>query len=353
MLIIILPANILLTKSEGSFHFLVFQGGMRVIRVKADVTIHPDRVRSIIEKNYGVDVFSLEQVRAVYKVETSKGIYGFKNAEELLDLPFVVDCLQKMKKNGFPRVPDFLYAMDGQLLVYDENEAYFMEEWLDLKELPKHSRPYWEKIGEALANFHQASCSIGRPAPFHSRNRWGKQHVSIKKGYKRLLTLKSRFPSIPLLDYLQYRCEIAYEYIKNIAYEEIAYSGVWCHKGLQRRNIMLDHTMEIWFIDFETLSYAERVADLAHFLRQHADDYGWNPDSILRFLQSYQSGLADPIQQQEWSFFLSSLFYPKRWIAKFPQIYHDEYQLQRALDQEYQKEQSLRYLSRLLLSSRR
>ncbi|PTM53200.1 phosphotransferase [Desmospora activa] len=286
-----------------------------MFRVKADVTIDQKKIKAIITRDYDLEVIALERVRAVYKVYTDKGTYGFKNAEELPDLPFIADCLQQIKKNGFNRIPHLLFSKQGELLVHEDGESYFMEHWLKLRELPSHSLPHFTEIGSALAHFHEASCGISKPDSNNPRSQWGTHHSFLIKSKKLLDRWQQddRYKDDTetwLLRFLRYRCEMALHFIQTAPQD--AQYGVWCHNALQHRNLMLDDSNEVWLIDFETLAYRERVWDLAHFLEYHARPLDWHPHACQLFLNTYQVSVKTPIQQQEWNLFFSYLAFPKR-----------------------------------------
>lgn len=295
--------------------------GTCMTRVKADVRIGPDRIKSLIKKHYSLKTLSIEKVRGVYKVETSSGVYGFKNAEELPDLPFIAGCLQKLKENGFTRIPGFLLTKNGEFLIHDHDGTYFMEEWLDfLKEVPRKSFPYLKKIGEALADFHNASLNIPVPNKENFRFQWGKRHNFLQKAFHYISNWKqqdSRRSFSPyfsleysILDFLHERCWLAYEWIKDV--QSVPQSAVWCHGSLHHKNIMLDPQEQIWFIDFEKMVYSERVLDLAQLLQYHAFPYSWNLKVVQTFLQAYSSRVSVPVDQEEWKMFVSHLVYPRR-----------------------------------------
>ncbi|WP_054949726.1 phosphotransferase [Numidum massiliense] len=298
-----------------------------MIKVKADVRISPDLVRTLIGKHYQLDVYSLEKVRAVYKVTTSQGVYGFKNAEELLDLPFIASCLQQIKQNGFTRVPGLTLTQAGELLMHHGGEAYFMEEWLDLREVPRNSFPYLEKIGIALADFHRASRHIGPPTANSDRFLWGTRHALLQEIYKNILRMKQMqvagkqalSPHILApgqVNFLLNRCSLAYQTIKHLSPQRLLQmepdAATWCHGGLHRKNIMLDKKKRIWLIDFETFVYTDRVMDLAQLLQYHAPRYKWHPHVAYTFLKAYLSCLPRSLTDAEWTMFVSYLAFPRR-----------------------------------------
>ncbi|MFC4769391.1 phosphotransferase [Effusibacillus consociatus] len=291
--------------------------------IRAEVKLPPDTVKSLILKHYGLQVRSLEKVRAVYKVETPFGIFGFKNAEELPDLPFIANCLRKIRQNGFERMPDFLLSNSREYLIDYDGESYFMEEWLDVVEVPKESFPFLEKIGTALRDFHHAAKGV-MPEQASHRFEWGKRQKFLVDAYYKIRSWKQHRSANPLevqiLDFLHYRCSLAYEYLQGVSPDSLLKtcpeSAVLCHGGLHHKNIMLDPDNQIWFIDFETMVYAERVLDLAQFLQYHAAPYQWNPLIVHTFLQAYQSRLSVPVSREEWKIFFSYLAFPRRFYNR-------------------------------------
>lgn len=306
-----------------------------MIRVKADVDITPEAVKSIITTHYGLEVLAVEKVRGVYKVETPRGMYGFKNAKELLDLPFIADCLRKIRENGFKRIPDFIFSKNDHLLIHQDRETYFMEEWLDLREVPRYSYPYLKRIGIALADFHLATRTVPAPSRESPRYQWGLRHAFLEKCHQRLLRWRKQYACVPskqsrslecfILDYLLKRCRMAYQHIQGVSSSLIdtdLYAAVWCHGGLHPKNIMLDKQENIWLIDFETMVYSERVMDLAQLLQYHASTYYWHPHVVHRFLRAYNSRLPTPISRQEWQLFLSYLTFPRRFHTRMMRYFN-------------------------------
>ncbi|TCS82500.1 phosphotransferase [Tepidibacillus fermentans] len=294
--------------------------------LSANVDLSENIVKTLIEEHYGIDVYSMKKIRAVYKVNTSHGSFGFKGAEELPDLPLIAEYLKKIREKGFIKIPKLLRSKEGKYLIHFEDKDYFMEEWLELQELPNHSYPYVQLIGEALADFHQATVGI-RPEQDSPRYEWGKRPSFLFRAYQKLTKMKEKFLyqsshslEVKILDFLLERCSLAYQYIKNVDYNKLLSShpesAALCHGGLQHRNIMLDHKGEVWFIDFETLSYAERVKDLAHFLEHHAKPYDWDSNMVFTFLHGYQSKLSTPINDMEWRIFFSYLAFPTRFYRR-------------------------------------
>lgn len=319
---------------------------------RAEVSLHPEVVKSLVEWHYGLTVVSLNKVRAIYHVITPSGQFGFKSAEELPDLPFVASCLEQIRDNGFERTPRFRRSLAGDYLITHEKQTYFLEEWLSCEEIPKNSFPYLEKIGITLADFHRASRGIVPDRQSH-RFEWGQRRERLQQTYSWIVNWRLQLALSPqereILDFMLYRCQIAYVYIQQISpkllIDRYPETAVLCHGGLHHKNLMIDQKQNIWLIDFETLAYTERVMDLAQFLQYHAIVYGWNPRVVDTFLRAYTSRLERSIGPEEWNMFLSYVAFPRRILNRAVRYFENPtrppaflIKLRETLEQEVHKE---------------
>lgn len=323
---------------------------------RAEVCLPPETVKALVKQHYGMKVIALEMVRAVYRVTTPLGLFGFKNADELEDLSSVASCLDYIRRGGFGNMPRFSPALTGDYLIHHENQSYFLEEWMSGEEVPKKSLPYLEKIGCALADFHRAAKGMV-PDRRSQRFEWGqrKQRLEIARlhleRWRRELALSPQEREIT--DFLLYRCRLALDYIRPVSLELLAAlypeAAVLCHGGLHHKNIMIDGEHNIWFIDFETLTYTERVMDLAQLLQYHAVVYNWDRRVVDMFLSAYTSRLDRPVCPEEWNVFLSYIAFPRRFVNRMHRYYdHPErpavllLKLQETMAQDTAKESFLR-----------
>ncbi|MGF7089328.1 CotS family spore coat protein [Kroppenstedtia sanguinis] len=275
----------------------------------------------------------------------------------------IASCLRHIKENGFQRIPEPVATPSRKLLVSHQGEFYFMEEWLDPKEIPPHSLPYFKKMGVALAKFHRASAGLPPPKSVPDRNRWGKHPALLAKAGKRLETwsrqVRNASAEAPAqLAFLSTRCQLAQQTIQEVSlhilFQTQPQSAVWCHNALQHRNIMLDRQEQFWWIDFETLAYAERVRDLAHLLEYHAAPYGWPPDAVQQFLSAYESACSIPLSREEWLLLRGHLTFPERLYKRARRCFgrshsrsKDWHELRKGLQREQMKESLLQHLALL------
>jgi CotS family spore coat protein len=323
---------------------------------RAEVTLHPEEIASLISAHYGLKVHSLVKVRAIYRADTEAGSFGFKNAAELPDLPVIAERLRRIRRNGFPHIPDFLPTAGGEYLIRHKGEAYFMEQWIESEEIPKQSFPYLHKIGSALADFHRAAGGIEFPRSSR-RYEWGKRGSYLLRAYHLIEAWRRKPPLASrerdILDFLHYRCALAYEYVRHVRTDLIRWhrpeAAVLCHGGLHHKNMMIDRRQNIWFIDFETCAFAERVFDLAQLLQYHAAPYDWNRLVVDRFLQAYVSRLQRPIARGEWNVFFSYIAFPRRFYNRMVRYFGNPerppeffLKLKETLDQDTAKENFLR-----------
>ncbi|TJY44073.1 hypothetical protein E5161_01355 [Cohnella pontilimi] len=329
--------------------------------IRAEVQLDPEIIQTLVQEHYGLPVLSLQKVRAIYKVFTPYGAFGFKNAEELPDLPLVARLLDRIRLGGFDRIPSFLRTIRGSYLVIHDNQTYFMEKWVELPEVPKLSYPNLASIGWALADFHRSAQGIIPPTE-SPRFEWGKRKGFLAEALRKLRQWK-RYRNKPeenkILDFLFYRCNWALESIRCCSPQRLSArcpdAAVLCHAGLHHKNILVDHQNKIWFIDFETLTYAERVMDLAQLLQYHASAYRWNPAVVNRFLYAYMSRIPAPLAPDEWKLFFSYLAFPRRFYNRMVR-YFDSLdrppelllKLQETMDQDLEKEYYLQKIQEFI-----
>jgi thiamine kinase-like enzyme len=210
-----------------------------------------------------------------------------------------------------------------------------------------------------LADFHQASRSVPPDYTNHIRYFFGLRQRFLEKMYRKLhgwRKTSSQPIELAQLDFALHRLDQAYSYIKDVPVDSIAHTAVWCHGGLQHRNIMLDHQDQVWLIDFETLTFMERVADLAQFLQYHGFKYGWAPSAVQIFLDAYNDRLDVPISMEERKWFLSYLTFTKRMASRLNRYFgnrnrtpKDFIKCKETLDKEFKKEGVLLQVHKQLL----
>ncbi|KIL37574.1 hypothetical protein SD71_02900 [Cohnella kolymensis] len=315
------------------------------------VALKKHQVKDMIFKHYGLTVHSIKKIRGILKILMDKGIYSFKNAEELPDLDFVVRCLRVIRQNGFPFIPQLVPTVTGETKVSFEGESYYLDQWIEGDELPA-GKNNEDLLGKALASFHRASqrIIIGSNS---TRNGYGKRHAFLLDGNIKLHnwlqkgTLVTDFDK-QALRFLTYRCWLAYSYIKDVPAHPQTVIPALCHGSPHHENILVDSRNNIWFIDFESLVYAERMLDVAQLIHYYGYPFEWDSAVVHRLLNSYQRHHGTPISKAEVRYFLSYLAFPRRLYNAMNKHFdneassdkHDK-KLKKLIEQEYAKERFL------------
>ncbi|WHY73092.1 phosphotransferase [Fictibacillus enclensis] len=273
---------------------------------------------SLINTNYGLNVHSVERILSIPKVYTNGGIFGFKNANELNDLPFVSQCIEWIKQNGFPFIPSVLPCKNGQVYFEHNNELYYMEEWVKGKDILFADLPLIERIGSALARFHQAAEGAAPPADSF-RMEFGKRAEKLNRIHQDIQRWKSGYEAVPewtmepwMLDRLEMRCRLSFSYLDQGQTDHARVKGVLSHGSLHQRNILLNTEGEVYLIDVESLLFAERTYDLASFIHYFAPSHQWNPSVMHRLIKGYHRGASEPLSYPEWRHLFSFLAFPRR-----------------------------------------
>ncbi|WP_026676857.1 phosphotransferase [Fictibacillus gelatini] len=301
------------------------------------VSLSDHVIRRLLAHHYGLTVHSIHRVLDIPKVVTDRGTFGFKNAVELPDLSFIHHSIKQIK-NHYPYIPGIVPLLSGDVLLSFEDEIYYLEEWMDAEDVLFADDYLGEEIGAAIARFHAAAKGLV-PDKKSFRFEWGNRRKKLRKVYKKIQDWKKNHYDLPeflyernILDFLEARCSLAYQYIENVSYstlwEDNPDCAVLCHGSLHQRNILIDGKRNIYFIDIESLSYAERVYDLASFIHYFAPYKGWNPLFIYRFIRGYQQNLTRPLSLDEWRCFFSYLAFPRRLYSWMHRHFDKSYEME-------------------------
>jgi Ser/Thr protein kinase RdoA (MazF antagonist) len=300
------------------------------LQIQAKTELDEDKIQQLVESHYGYQVYHVQNVRAVYKLETDHGFIAFKSAKKMNDIEFIDSVIQHVHAHRFSRVPTLRKTKENKLLLHHEQEKYVVEQWLpaDVQEVNPHKRDWLYPAGEAVAQFHRAVSHF----PIHKipkkriRKSWGKWFLS-----KYQIIKNARYPEDTNRWFLA-RIKRAKE--KYLLHSDI--TSHLCHGSLHQENMMIDSQSNVWLVDFERLTHDSIGKDLAQILMYHFRFHPWNQADVERLLAGYQQISA--LNQADLFHFCTRNLLPDRMIYD----YLDGKPVMENKEQEWQKESVLR-----------
>jgi Ser/Thr protein kinase RdoA (MazF antagonist) len=255
------------------------------VHTHAKIELSPDEIKLLVERYYGYEIFNIQKVRAVYKLETDQGMVAFKSAKKIKDISFIDSVTHHLHTHGFTCVPFLKKTNRNTLLLTYKGNDYVVEQWLpaSVREISPYERDWLFDVGQSLARFHLSIHSY----PFHSiskrrvRGEWGKWFRKKYKQIKRSSNWNHTRLKYWLLDRMKH-AEAQHHRYPDITTQ-------LCHGSLHHENILMDADKKVWLIDFERLTYDAIGKDLAQVLMYHFLFHPWNREDVEQYLAGYQT----------------------------------------------------------------
>nr|WP_255724485.1 phosphotransferase [Shimazuella soli] len=218
-------------------------------------------------------------------MKTDQGIVAFKNAKKMKDIDFIDSVIQHLHLHEFSYVPTLRKTKNNNLLLHHQHGDYVVEQWLpsDVREVSPYKRDWLHAAGKKLAQFHEAAATypVYQIPKKRIRKAWGEWFFRKYEKVKEW----SRWRNSHTDSWLLAR-------MKQVKDNHLKYPNITsslCHGSLHQENIMMDANSEIWFIDFERLTYDSIGKDLAQILMYHFRFHPWNREDVDQLLAGYQS----------------------------------------------------------------
>lgn len=300
---------------------------------KKDIIIKLDDFISAasLEENWELKVLKAEQVRAIVKVETNKGIFALKKVRHKpKKINFIYEAQEHLWKNGFRNQPRWLVTKNGQHFVQAaDGDFYFLNSWINGKESDIRNPDQIKEIMRLQANLHR--CSQGFTPSSNAMiktkwEQWDKKFDSevgkLKKFYNKMkLQPKSSLVSafLETADGIIKMAEDGKELFNTSAYNEVLNRTIaekgFIHGDLAYHNLICSNDGKMNVIDFDYCSQNLRIHDLARFLQRVMRRADWDTDLNLSILQAYHE--VYPLGEDELEILKAMMHLSKRYLRAF------------------------------------
>ncbi|UOF90863.1 CotS family spore coat protein [Fodinisporobacter ferrooxydans] len=344
------------TKSNGSGFAL------GTARSEEKDSLHPDYDMRVLQA-YPFAVQNASVHQNIIKIETGKDAFlAFKAtqlpAERIL---FMNRALQYVRHKGFQRFSPMVVTKQGKAFVKDGVQTYYVTRWIDGAPVDFSQLTQLGKTADTLARFHESSIGfelIGRhpKMAFDLYQRYLERSQQMAS-YVHFLQSKSKQTQTDKLiikhaanfhQQASYALSLLKQPIvlKHLDREEDT-PGL-CHLDVVERNVIMHPSKQAYLIDFDHMTYAPRVLDLAHLIRRGMQKTDWSSQVALVSLINY-NGIR-PLAHPEYLILEALLAFPHRWW-RLLQMYADtpsasiQPLLETMLHQETNRQQFLRSFS--------
>lgn len=282
-------------------------------------------IKNEIESNYLLDIYSIENFRNSYKLETSEGIYGIK----IIKYPFphfyfILSAINHLNKKGFMKIPTIFKTKDNlQYIKFGEHYA-FLNEWIPSRRSNYTNMKELAMASEKLGELHKLSKGFNINSNMKPRIAW---HSWINVFETRLLEIldfknrinqkayKSNF-DISYLSVIEEEFERGrksvdelkrYNYYK-IMDKEILKRG-FCHHDYAHHNVLINKKEEVEVIDFDYCILDTHIHDVASLLIRSMKEGNWKNEIANNVLNSYSK--TNNITEEEMKLIIAFMRFPQ------------------------------------------
>lgn len=254
-----------------------------------------NRIVRFIEKEYDLTQVRIDSVlqekggRAVYKINTDKGVCVYKSANEAKtkkDMERDMHIFDFATKNSFKHIPTILKTRSGHTFAKNGRKYVHIMEFIDSGE-PAGNAESWRKIGRITAELHALE-SYPYKTPFTSESEKDTykevaKHIPFGKEY---LDIANSLPEF-----------------KNCVQSLI-------HTDIGLHNIAKDKADQFYFLDWDDVGIGISILDLGFpLLSQFLDEQGvFHKDNASAFYSSYFQHREIPVADKQMIFDIGLFF---------------------------------------------
>lgn len=328
--------------------------------------MNEEQIRNTIERNYNINVLTIEKIKNVYKISTLQGNYCLKVVKyEIQHFLFILGAIKHLQNNGFNSIPEIISNKAGIDHIKLASNNAFLTPWINARQCDYDNLYDVTLATSKLAEMHIKSQNFVLRKNMKPRIGWYKWIDNFITKNDEILDFKSR------IDRKNKKSEFDLLYLKNMESEleradksilnlslssylekmqsEIEKHG-FCHHDYAHHNVLIGENDNVNIIDFDFCILDSHLHDLSSLIIRVMKNGKWDIRNVLHILNVYNSTnhvdrLDIPIMaafmdypQEYWQIGIQYYWEKQLWgeeffLKKLEKIYQDEYGKQDFLDE--------------------
>jgi CotS family spore coat protein len=268
-------------------------------------TLQIDDIREIVQQSYNLDLYDIEKVKNVYKINTAEKQLCLKVIKyELPHFLFILGAIKHLQNNVFEKIPGIIKTVDFQDYIKLDSCNAYLTPWIEARESNYDNPLDITNAALKLAQLHIKSRGFEVSDYMRPRVGWFKWIETYKTRKEEILDFKRRidckeehteFDSMYLnnMEEELERCDKAIENLIESQYymkmkDEIDLKG-FCHHDYAHHNVLVEKDGSINIIDFDYTILDSHLHDLSSFLIRRMKNGKWDLENALQLLDAYNS----------------------------------------------------------------
>lgn len=264
-----------------------------------------DRLKCIIEDNYGLSPVKIEKIKNIYKITCDNRTYSLKvipYSKERLN--FILGAYKHLIEKGLYEVLDIIRTKDGCDFIEIDNGYAYLNKFFDSRTV-SYDNPFELSLSaKALARLHKFSQGFKINEKMDIRALWGLWPLNFKNKERDILSFKKEIINkkektdfdlgyLSLIDDEVVSIEQSLERIINSNYESLMKEEVvlegFCHHDFAHHNVLINNNLDIKIIDFDYLILDSHLHDLSSLIIRKMRYNKWSIEDALFIMKSYNS----------------------------------------------------------------
>jgi CotS family spore coat protein len=275
----------------------------------------------------------IKMVRDVYRIKTSHGVRCLKKGKKSLNrLLFMMNGIAYVQNRGFSDLARILPTRNGEMVVSYQGTFFYLQEWLEGRELDYLSLEDMSLAAEVLGRFHRASIGFRLRQGDLAKNKLGKWPQKLKAridDLKRYINLahEKNYPGnfdelmIKYSDWMLFHAEQSLERLNYSQYQELVDEirdwGGLVHGDTAARNF-IRIADRVRMIDFDAVALDVFVTDLWRLIRRTLSKGGWETALAEEIIFAYNKYVpVEPRHREVLGAFLQFPEIPWRIIREY------------------------------------
>ncbi|MCP8967330.1 spore coat protein YsxE [Ectobacillus ponti] len=322
-----------------------------------------DRYSPLLQR-YELRPEHLEEYGSVIKIYTSQGPYALKRLKpKRLERSNLMQHLQILSEKGFTNFAPIYHTSDGQHILSDEENRYYLMPWLDSLDAKGDEGDQYHKMFQTLGQLHQKTLreeEIHEDLVQHHYDtltaHWEQEQHMLEQF---VVECENRWYMSPFeLQYCTFHHHISkaqefankrLEEWQEMMKEKEKTRISLIHGNVSVNHFLFDHQRNGYFISLENSQFSTPVQDIVQFYNRSFDTYPIARNDRYEWYQIYQRSF--PFTAEEKKLMLAYLAYPQRFtnqVLRYRQkrearSEHDELQLAAKLQQVHWQVSNVEY----------
>ncbi|SKA86557.1 spore coat protein, CotS family [Caloramator quimbayensis] len=280
-----------------------------------------------ILKYYSIEPEHIEKLRCVYKIKYNNKNYCLKKIrkgnKKILKSLYLIEYL---KKNGFINIASYISVREGLEYIKTKNSIYYMTEWIEGRECNLYDLEELKRASSLLADFHIKSKGFySKEAKLENTiKNWSLELRKVKhdilrfkksiesKRVKTIFDIEYSDGINTVLEFLDLSIEMIDKSNYNDLMKKAKIERCICHDSFYYKNIIVDDSLKMYLINFDSVVYDIHVYDLAKFIRRilYKRIYSWDFNVAKELISSYTQ--INKLSKEELKVLLSLIIFPQK-----------------------------------------